>query len=121
MYVEWLRAALPPRAPRGEDPQRDGPFMSLETNDVSVVVYVHGPIGGKQPCETTSRSVPRYTRLVDCIIEVHRRTDRSMMLETRRCSCNRMKCCTLEGWFTCEEIGKEHWCNKSMSDKGMRN
>ncbi len=27
--------------------------------------YVHGPIGGKQPGETTSRSVPRYTRLLD--------------------------------------------------------
>jgi hypothetical protein len=27
--------------------------------------YVHGPIGGKQPGEATSRSVPRYTRLVD--------------------------------------------------------
>ena len=40
---------------------------------------------------------------------------------TRRCSCNRMKCCTLEEWFTCEEIGKEHWCNKSMSDKDMSN
>jgi len=30
-----------------------------------------------------------------------------------------MKCCTLEEWFTCGKIGKEHCSNKIMSDKDM--
>jgi hypothetical protein len=36
---------------------------------------------------------------------------------TYRWSCDQMKCCTLEEWFTCEEIGKEHCSNKIMSEK----
>jgi hypothetical protein len=38
---------------------------------------------------------------------------------TYRWSYDQMKCCTLEEWFTCGKIGKEHCINKIMSDKDM--
>ena len=38
----------PPEPPRGVNPQRDGPFMSLENNAARQVPYDHGPIGRMQ-------------------------------------------------------------------------
>jgi hypothetical protein len=41
----------PPELPRGVNPQRDGPYMSLENNAACQVPYDHGPIERMQSGE----------------------------------------------------------------------